>query len=78
MTNTHYANYHDGEIYGIATTAERFQNSSILGPRTPIPQLYLTGADVCTPSVMGATIGGVLTASAIANRDFYTHLSKST
>jgi hypothetical protein len=31
----------------------------------------MTGADVCTPGVAGAAIGGVLSATAITKRNFF-------
>jgi len=42
------ANFINGEIYGMSTGVERFQNS-YLRARTPLKGLYLTGVDVTRP-----------------------------
>ena len=39
-----------------------------LGPRTPIGNLYLTGSDVALLGIMGALMGGVVTASCVLGR----------
>ncbi|MBI3117747.1 MAG: NAD(P)/FAD-dependent oxidoreductase [Candidatus Hydrogenedentes bacterium] len=67
VSTRHFANYDQGQIYGLEHTPERFQLHG-LGPRTPITGLYLTGQDVATAGVAGAVIGGVLAASAIMKR----------
>jgi all-trans-retinol 13,14-reductase len=52
-----------GAIYGIEPTPERFQNPW-LRPKSPIPNLYLSGSDIASVGVIGAMMGGVLCASA--------------
>ncbi len=52
-----------GAIYGITPTPKRFQNPW-LRPRTPLKNFYLSGSDVATVGVVGAMVGGVLTAVA--------------
>jgi hypothetical protein len=56
--------YSLGAIYGYPGTPERYRNRQF-GARTPIPNLYLTGCDVLLPRIMGALMGGVLTAGAL-------------
>jgi all-trans-retinol 13,14-reductase len=53
-----------GTVYGYPATPERFRKTW-LRPRTPIRNLYLTGADAGVLGVMGALMGGVATASTL-------------
>jgi phytoene dehydrogenase-like protein len=53
-----------GAIYGYPGTPEKY-SQAWLGPCTPIGNLYLTGSDVALLGVMGALMGGVLTASCV-------------
>ncbi len=68
LTTRHFANYQQGEIYGLSATPARFRIRS-LGARTPVHGLYLTGSDTCTSGVVGAMFGGVITASAVLRRN---------
>ena len=68
LSTRHFANYEHGQIYGLAPVPERFR-LDCLGPRTAVPGLYLTGADVSLAGVTGAMFGGILTASAILGRN---------
>ena len=68
LSTRHFANYAQGEIYGLAHTPARFLERA-LRPRTALRGLYLTGQDVCTAGVAGALFGGALTASAILRRN---------
>src|SRR5579872_1480800 len=68
LSTRHFANYPHGEIYGLSVTPERFRLRSI-GARTPIRNLYLTGADALSPGVTGALFGGIVTASAVLGRN---------
>jgi len=52
-----------GSIYGIEPTPERFENPW-LRPRSPIPGLFFAGSEVATVGVIGAMMGGVLSAVA--------------
>jgi len=61
-------NYERGEIYGIASTPERFKMRA-LGARTPIQGLLLTGQDVASLGVIGALFGGVICASVALGRN---------
>jgi all-trans-retinol 13,14-reductase len=51
-----------GSIYGYPGTPDKYRKRW-LGPGTPIQNLYLTGSDVALLGIMGALMGGVLTAS---------------
>jgi all-trans-retinol 13,14-reductase len=68
LTTRHFMNYTRGEIYGLASTPERFA-LRCLSPRTPIPNLYLSGQDITTLGIVGAMFGGALAASAILKRN---------
>jgi len=61
VSTTHFTRATGGAIYGLKPTPERFENPW-LKPRTPIEGLFLSGVDVASVGVMGAFIGGVLTA----------------
>lgn len=56
-----------GSIYGYPGTPEKYK-TAWLDPRTPIKNLYLTGSDVALLGIMGALMGGVLTASCLWGR----------
>ena len=71
LTTQHFAGHPSGEIYGLAHTPERFA-ARRLRPHTPIANLFLTGADICTAGVGGALMGGVLTATAITRKNMIT------
>jgi all-trans-retinol 13,14-reductase len=68
LSTRNFAAHPRGEIYGLSCVPARFALRE-LRPRTGIPGLYLTGADVCTPGVAGALMGGVLTASFVARQN---------
>lgn len=61
---TEYMTSHDqGSIYGLASVPERFDTgkSPWCQVRTPIKNLYLTGADTTSLGIAGAMMGGVAT-----------------
>lgn len=68
LSTRHFAGHPRGEIYGVTHTPARFRNAA-LRPKTPVPGLYLTGADIVTGGVSAALLGGALTASAILRRN---------
>ena len=70
-----FTSHERGEIYGLAHVPERFR-LRCLGPRTPVPGLYLTGADVTAAGVSGAMMGGVVAASAILRRNLMSVVTK--
>jgi len=61
LTVEHFDASDRGAIYGIPCIPERLDQSWI-GARTPIKNLYLTGADAFSLGIMGAMMGGVKTA----------------
>jgi len=75
LSTRHFANYARGEIYGLAPVPARFR-LDCLGPRTRIPGLYLTGADVTLCGVTGALSAGLLTASSILGRNLRSVVSR--
>lgn len=68
LSTAHFAGYPSGEIYGLDHTPERFAQKW-LRPRTFLDGLYLTGQDIVTCGVAGAVISGIVTASAILNKN---------
>ena len=63
LSATHFTGHPRGELYGLDHGPARYRLP--LHPRTPLPGLYLSGADVATCGVAGALLGGLLAASAI-------------
>jgi phytoene dehydrogenase-like protein len=61
LSTDYFCRYKNGEIYGLEHTPQRFEQDW-LKPKTDIPGLYLTGQDVLTCGVVGAMVGGLLTA----------------
>jgi phytoene dehydrogenase-like protein len=61
LSTDFFCRYSQGEIYGLKHDPGRFKQNW-LKPRTNIPGLYLTGQDVMTCGVLGAMVGGLLTA----------------
>jgi len=64
LTFEHFTAAPSGAIYGYPATPEKY-GKAWLGPRTPIQNLYLTGSDAALLGIMGALMGGVLTASCL-------------
>jgi phytoene dehydrogenase-like protein len=76
LTTTHFAGHPQGEIYGLAHNPARFENTQVR-VHTPVPGLYLTGADVCTAGVAGALLGGVLTATTVGRNNMLGYILKA-
>ena len=76
LTTQHFINYDKGEIYGLDHSPKRFRQD-FLQPRTPIKNLFLTGQDVVTAGVGGALFSGVLTTSAMTNKNLMKKVLKS-
>ena len=68
LSTEHFAGYAQGELYGLNHSPARFAERS-LRPGTDVAGLYLTGQDVVTAGVAGALLAGMLTASAITERN---------
>jgi phytoene dehydrogenase-like protein len=68
LTVEHFDASDRGAIYGIPCIPARFDRTWI-GARTPIKNLYLTGADTFSLGIMGAMMGGVKT-TGILNGSF--------
>ncbi|NWI19554.1 RETST reductase, partial [Crypturellus soui] len=70
LTNQHFIASAHGEMYGARQDTERLRAEAIatLRPRTAVPNLYLTGQDVCLAGFMGALQGAVLCAGAVLGR----------
>ncbi len=62
LTVNSFTGHHRGAIYGYPMTAEEFCKRDF-DPKTPIKNLYMTGSDVVSLGIMGALMGGVVTAS---------------
>ncbi|MBT8101504.1 MAG: NAD(P)/FAD-dependent oxidoreductase [Gammaproteobacteria bacterium] len=60
LSTNWFGGYQQGELYGLAHTAERMQQKW-LRPQTKIPGLWLTGQDILTCGVTGAMMAGMLT-----------------
>lgn len=65
LSTDHFARPIHGAVYGLGSTPSRYLCPA-LRCRTPIPNLFLTGVDVCTPGVMGGAMGGIMTACSVA------------
>ena len=62
LSAEHFTGHPQGGCYGHPATADRF-TKPFLRTRTPLPGLFLTGTDALSFGIMGALMGGVLTAS---------------
>jgi phytoene dehydrogenase-like protein len=67
LSTEHFTGHRNGTVYGLPPVAEKFR-AEWLGPRTPIRNLYLTGADAVLFGVVGAMFSGAITASVIMGR----------
>ena len=64
LTFEYFTGAPSGTIYGYPATPDRFRKTW-LKPKTPIRNLFLTGADAAMLGIMGALMGGVATASTL-------------
>lgn len=65
ITTEYFTDHPRGAIYGLPLHGDRFkrENWDWTRPTTPLPGLYLTGADVISLGIVGALMGGVFTLS---------------
>ncbi len=65
LTNEFMTGHAQGAIYGLPPVPARFrkENHAWTDAKTPVPGLYLTGADVALFGVAGAVMGGLTTLS---------------
>jgi all-trans-retinol 13,14-reductase len=68
LSTLHFTRYQKGEIYGIEHNPARF-NIRELRPQTHVKNFYLTGQDIVCVGVGGALFSGMLTATAVLNRN---------
>ncbi len=73
LTTEHFSGHPGGEIYGIPFTPERV--GMTLGPRTPVPGLFLTGADALMLGVFGTLMSGLMCAAAVAGMSTFGRLA---
>ncbi|KFU83575.1 Putative all-trans-retinol 13,14-reductase, partial [Chaetura pelagica] len=73
LTNQHYIASPRGEFYGADHGLARLQAMAMATVRaqTPVPNLYLTGQDLCLGGFTGALQGALICASTILNRNLY-------
>lgn len=74
LTAAHFGGHPHGELYGLDSSPARFASPS--RPKTSVPGLFLTGADVASCGVGGAAFGGALCAGAILGPKIVTELMK--
>ncbi len=58
LTVEHYTSHPGGHFYGLPKTPERYR-AFLLGPRTPVSGLFLSGADAGCLGIVGAMMGGM-------------------
>ncbi|NXM88273.1 RETST reductase, partial [Oenanthe oenanthe] len=73
LTNQHYIASPHGEFYGVDHGMPRLQAEAIAALRadTAVPNLYLTGQDLCLGGFMGALQGALVCVSTILKRNLY-------
>ncbi|NXT41902.1 RETST reductase, partial [Pelecanoides urinatrix] len=73
LTNQHYLASPRGEIYGIDHSIARLEAEVIAAVRaqTAVPNLYLTGQDLCVGGFVGALQGALVCTSAVLKRNLY-------
>jgi len=80
LTNEHFTAHPHGAIYGLACVPERYdrEKSPWFDVETPVPGLYLTGADAGgSPGIAGAMVGGLATAIKVfGSRDLLKQILK--
>ncbi len=73
LTTAHFTGHAGGEIYGLPATPDRFRRRWLRSP-TPVPGLFLAGADALILGIGGATMSGVMCAAAVAGPSTFARL----
>ena len=76
LTAEYYTSHPWGAFFGVPATPDRLR-AEPLGPRTPIPGLYLAGQDAMSLGVVGAMMGGVAAASQVLGPKGYPTIMKA-
>ncbi|NXX59254.1 RETST reductase, partial [Scopus umbretta] len=78
LTNQHYIASSRGEVYGIDHNIARLRVKAIatLRAQTAVPNLYLTGQDVCTVGFTGALQGALICVSTVLKRNLYVDVAR--
>ena len=77
LTNNDYLGHNFGECYGMAHTAQRYNDpwlTAKLRSATDIPGLYLAGQDSLGHSIVQGFCSGIMTASHILERNLFVDL----
>jgi phytoene dehydrogenase-like protein len=64
LSSEHFTGHREGSIYGVPPTPDRF-NKDWIGIRTPVKNLFITGADAVMLGIVTCMISGALTAGTI-------------
>jgi phytoene dehydrogenase-like protein len=73
LSTAHFTGHPGGEIYGLPVTPERFSRRW-LRSRTPVPGLFLAGADALMLGIGGAVMSGVMCTAAVAGASTFGRL----
>ena len=65
LSTAHFTGHAGGEIYGLPATPDRFARRWLRSP-TPVPGLYLAGADALMLGIGGAVMSGIMCTAAVA------------
>jgi phytoene dehydrogenase-like protein len=76
LTFEHFTAAPSGSIYGYPGRPDKYRKRW-LAPQTPVRNLYLTGSDVALLGIMGALMGGVLTASRLIGPLGFFHITRA-
>ncbi|CAD5121492.1 DgyrCDS9997 [Dimorphilus gyrociliatus] len=78
LSNNFYIGALEGETYGLDHNMKRFASAEVamnLRPDIGVPGLYITGQDLFSAGLVGAAMGGVITAAACLNRQVFNDLT---
>jgi all-trans-retinol 13,14-reductase len=76
LSSAHFTGHPGGEVYGLPWRAGPFRRPW-RSARTPVKGLYLAGADAVFLGVVGAAVGGVAAASALAGAGLLRRLARA-